>query len=80
MDELTAAIRARELIQRVNVSSIPVQVEPFLVALGCELEVDSEMSPNEPGYCLSRNGRHVIVVNGKDSPERQRFTAFHEMT
>lgn len=79
MDELTAAIKARELIQRVNVSSIPVQVEPFLTALGCELRVDNDLSPNEPGYCLSKNGKHVIVVNGKDSPERQRFTAFHEM-
>jgi Zn-dependent peptidase ImmA (M78 family) len=79
MDEFTAAIKARELIRRVNVSSIPVQVEPFLAALGCELTVDNGMSPNEPGYCLSKNGKHVIVVNGKDSPERQRFTAFHEM-
>lgn len=79
MDELTAAIKARELIQRVNVSSIPVQVEPFLAALGCELKVDNGMNPNEPGYCLSKNGKHVIVVNGKDSDERKRFTAFHEM-
>ena len=79
MDELTAAIKARDLIQRVNVSSVPVQVEPFLAALGCELKVDNDMGRNEAGYCLSRNGKHVIVVNGKDSPERQRFTAFHEL-
>lgn len=79
MDELTAVIKARDLIQRVNVSSAPVQVEPFLAALGCELKVDNDMGRNEAGYCLSRNGKHVIVVNGKDSPERQRFTAFHEL-
>lgn len=79
MDELTAAIKARDLIQRVNVNSIPVQVEPFLTALGCELKVDNGMSPNEPGYCLSRNGKHVIVVNGKDSDERKRFSIFHEV-
>ena len=79
MDELTAAIKARDLVQRVNVSSIPVQVEPFLVVFGCELKVDNGMSLNEPGYCLSKNGKHVIVVNGKDSNERRRFTAFHEI-
>lgn len=79
MDELTAAIRARELIQRVNVSSIPVPLQPFLAALGCELKTDSDLEPNEPGYCLSQNGRHVIVINDKDSDERKRFTACHEM-
>ncbi|MBI5115058.1 ImmA/IrrE family metallo-endopeptidase [Candidatus Poribacteria bacterium] len=79
MDELTAAIRARELVQRVNTNSIPVQVEPFLAVLRCELKVDNEMGPHEAGYCLSKSGKHVIVVNGKDSPERQRFTTFHEM-
>lgn len=79
MDELTAAIKARELVQRINVSSIPVQLEPFLATLGCELKVDNEMGPHEPACCLSKNGKYVIVVNGKDSPERQRFSTCHEM-
>lgn len=79
MDEFTAAIKARELVQRINVSSIPVQLEPFLAALGCELKLDNEMGPHEPACCLSKNGKHIIVVNGKDSPERQRFSTCHEI-
>lgn len=79
MDPLTAVIRARDLMQRVNTKSIPVPLEPYLHALRCELKVKHNLGPGESGYSFPSGDRHFIVVNGKESPERQRFTAFHEM-
>lgn len=79
MDALTAAIKARGLMQRVNNRSIPVPLEPYLDALRCELKVKHNLGPGESGYSFPSGDKHFIVVNGKESPERQRFTAFHEM-
>jgi Zn-dependent peptidase ImmA (M78 family) len=81
VDPLTAVIKARDLMQRVNTRSIPVPLEPYLKELRCELKVKQNLGPKESGYSFpSPSGdKHFIVVNGKESPERQRFTAFHEM-
>lgn len=79
MDELTAVLKARDLVQRVKSNSIPVQLELYLSALGCELKVDQNLSRDEPGYSFTHQDRHYIVVNGKDSPERRRFTVLHEI-
>lgn len=66
-------------MQRVNNRSIPVPLEPYLDALRCELKVKHNLGPGESGYSFPSGDKHFIVVNGKESPERQRFTAFHEM-
>lgn len=79
MDPLTAAIRARDLMQRVNNTSVPVPLEPYLEALRCEIKVKHNFGPGESGYSFPNGDKHIIVVNGKESHERQRFTAFHEM-
>ena len=36
-------------------------------------------SDDEPGYSFESNGKHFICVNDKDSEERRRFTACHEI-
>lgn len=79
MDPLTAAIKARDLMQRVNVRSIPVPLEPYLKALRCEIKVKHNLGPGESGYSFPHGDKYFIVVNGTQSSERQRFTAFHEM-
>lgn len=79
MDPLTAAIKARDLMQRVNNTSVPVPLEPYLEALRCEIKVKHNFGPGESGYSFPNGDRHIIVINGKESRERQRFTAFHEM-
>jgi Zn-dependent peptidase ImmA (M78 family) len=78
VDTLTAAIKARDLMQRVKNTTIPVPLEPYLEALRCELKV-RDLGSGESGHSFPHGDKHYIVVNGKESPKRQRFTAFHEM-
>lgn len=66
-------------MQRVNTRSIPVPLEPYLERLHCEIKVKHNFGPGESGYSFPNGDKHIIVVNGKESRERQRFTAFHEM-
>ncbi len=78
MDPLTAAIKARDLMQRVKNTTIPVPLKPYLDALRCELKV-KDLGPGESGQTFPHGDKHFIVVNSKESRERQRFTVFHEM-
>lgn len=79
MDEFTVVLKARDLVQRVNSNSIPVQVELYLQTVGCKLKVNNDLESDEPGYSFTHQGTHYIAANGKDSPERQRFTILHEI-
>ncbi len=79
MDEFMAALKARELVQRVNSSSIPASIQLYTQVVGCEFQVQYDLAKDEPGYAISHKGKHRIVVNGNDCPERQRFTACHEL-
>jgi Zn-dependent peptidase ImmA (M78 family) len=78
MDELSVVLKARELITKVGPSAIPVPIEPYLEQLGAVLRIDYDLGANEAGYTVEIKGKHHIRVNGKDSEERQRFTACHE--
>lgn len=80
MDEFAAALRARELVNKINSNDIPVNVEKYISSVpGCELRVKRDLPDEQPGYSFSKGGKHFIVVNGKDPSERQRFTALHEL-
>jgi Zn-dependent peptidase ImmA (M78 family) len=78
MDEFSAAMKARELINKVGPSAIPVSIAPYLEQLGAVLRVTHDLDANELGYTVEIKGKHYIHVNGNDSEERQRFTACHE--
>lgn len=79
MDEFTVVLKARELVQRVKVNSIPVPVELYLQAFSCELKIDDTLAPGEAGCSFEHKGKRYVVVNGKDSEERKRFTICHEI-
>jgi Zn-dependent peptidase ImmA (M78 family) len=80
VDEFAAVLRARELVKRAKIKSIPATIEAYMEALGnCNLQVDGDLSSDEPGYSALVAGKNIIVVNGKDRVERQRFTACHEL-
>lgn len=72
-------MRARELVGRVNPTKIPVLLESYLADVGCILRVDFDLSADEPGFSVNIGGKEHIVVNGRDSAERQRFTTCHEL-
>jgi len=65
-------------MQRVNNTTIPVPLQPYLDALRCELK-ERDLGPGESGHSFPYGDKHYIVVNRKELPERMRFTAFHEM-
>ncbi len=79
MDEFTAILKARELVQRAKVNSIPVPVQAYLQAFNCELKTDDSLSPGESGCSFEHKGRWYVVVNDKDSNVRKRFTICHEI-
>jgi Zn-dependent peptidase ImmA (M78 family) len=79
MDEFTAIMRARALVNKVNPGSIPVSIEAYAAELGAKVRYDETMAPGEDGCSTILNGKLVIAVNAKDRPERQRFTVCHEV-
>jgi len=79
MDEFTVVLRARDLVQRVKSDSIPVPVELYLQAVKCTLKIGDDLKGDEAGYSFPHKDGHYIVVNGKDSQQRQRFTILHEI-
>jgi hypothetical protein len=79
VDELSVVLKARELINKVGPSTIPVAIKPYVEQVGAVLHVDHGLAADEAGYAFEKNGKHHICINGKDSEERQRFTACHEV-
>ncbi len=79
MDELSAVMKARDLVRKVAPTIIPTPLEAYVEHVGAVLRRETDLSPDEAGYSFSNKGKHYICVNCKDSPERQRFTACHEL-
>jgi hypothetical protein len=79
VDEFSVVLKARELINKVNPTIIPVPIEAYVEHVGAVLRPRQDLEPNEPGWCFESNGKHYICVNAKDREERQRFTACHEL-
>lgn len=79
MDEFTAELRARKFVQSVAPASVPVPLEPYLAQIGANASVADDLDEGEAGYTMTVKGRPLIVVNGKDSKRRQRFTICHEI-
>lgn len=79
MDELSVVLKARELINKVNPTVIPVPIKAYVEQAGAVLRVQDDLEANEPGFSFENNGKYFICVNKKDSDERQRFTACHEL-
>jgi hypothetical protein len=75
VDELSVVLKARELINKVSPTIIPVPIEAYVEHVGAVLRPRQDLEPNEPGWCFESNGKHYICVNAKDREERQRFTA-----
>jgi hypothetical protein len=79
VDELSVVLKARELINKVSPTIIPVPIKAYVEHVGAVLRPRHDLEPDEPGWCFESNGKHYICVNAKDREERQRFTACHEL-
>lgn len=79
MDEMTAVLKARELIAMVNPTVIPVAVEDYAAKVGAVIRVEIDLGQDEPGWSFENNGKYYICINGNDQEERRRFTVCHEI-
>ena len=71
-------IKARELLARLNIQSIPTPVEKVARQLGAQVRFspfDDELS----GMVYVKDGVPIIGVNSLHHPNRQRFTIAHEL-
>jgi Zn-dependent peptidase ImmA (M78 family) len=70
--------RARELLARLNIQSIPTPLEKIAKQLGAQVRFspfDDELS----GMVYVKEGVPIIGVNSLHHPNRQRFTIAHEL-
>jgi Zn-dependent peptidase ImmA (M78 family) len=79
ISEAAAVVRARAFVRKCGIDAIPVDLAKYLEAANAELRVSDRLSPDEAGNTMFVRGRHLITVNGNDSPERIRFTVLHEI-
>jgi Zn-dependent peptidase ImmA (M78 family) len=79
VDELTVVLKARELINKVGPTTIPVSIKAYVDHVGAVMRVERDLALDEPGWSFENSGKHYICVNGKDSDERRNFTACHEI-
>ncbi|MGH6810780.1 MAG: ImmA/IrrE family metallo-endopeptidase [Methylocella sp.] len=72
------ATRARELLAKLNIRTLPVPVDRIAKTLGAQLRyspLDEELS----GMIFIKGGTPIIGVNALHHPNRQRFTIAHEI-
>lgn len=77
--EASAITRAWDFQKEAGISDVPVPLEKYLSAANAELHVRNDLKEAEAGQTFAVGDRHIIVVNGRHSPERQRFTVLHEL-
>jgi hypothetical protein len=79
VDEFAAVLKAREVVAKVNPTTIPIQVEAYAEHVGAVLRPQTDLEPDEPGWSFQNGDKHYICVNANDRLERQRFTVCHEL-
>ena len=77
--EATAIIRARSFVRSCGIDTVPVDLSKFLAGANAEFRISRRLAPGESGNTMYVGDRHLINVNGNDTPERQRFTVLHEL-
>lgn len=79
MDEVDAVWRARKFIEQAAIDSIPVDLSRYLSVAETRYKVRDDLDDDEAGRTTVIAGKRYIFVNGRHSPEKQRFTALHEI-
>jgi len=84
VDEFDAILRARRVSSRLTADQIRLSLESYLKAMSAlpddiVLRFDKTLGGNQAGHTVVVAGKRCIIINGNDRPERQRFTACHEV-
>src|SRR5690242_18903343 len=64
--EFSVTQKARGFVSKVNPTTIPVSMDPYLGEVQAVLRVETDMEPDEAGHCIALGGKRYICVNGKD--------------
>lgn len=79
MDEFTAILMARQFIKKAGITEIPVDLARCAAAINARIETRYDLSDDESGQTFALGGQNIILVNGNQREERQRFTVLHEI-
>lgn len=83
LDEVGVSLKARRHTRRLSAADASLPVDRYLEKLGLQTEfvirLDDSLAEDEAGRTVPIGDKHVIILNANDRPERQRFTAFHEV-
>ncbi len=80
MEESDAVHMARQFIKKVGINTIPVEIDRYAQAANAIIKISDDLDDDESGHVVPISAdQHIIVLNGKHTDERQRFTALHEI-
>lgn len=79
MDEFQVILKARQFIRDAQISTIPIDLALCAARVNATIKVRLDLADDESGQTCPIGNRHLIVLNGNHSEERQRFTALHEI-
>ena len=79
MDEFSVVLRARNFVREAGSPGLPPCVRAYAKHIGGVIRHEPDLPDDEPGYSFENKGKRFICVNEKDSEERRRFTACHEI-
>ena len=79
MNEFPTILCARQFLRDAGNHSVPVDIERLAVAANAKIKVAYDLADDESGQTTRFKGKHVIIVNGNHTEERQRFTVLHEI-
>ena len=79
MNEFPTILCARQFLRDAGNHSVPVAIERLAVAANAKIKVAYDLADDESGQTTRFKGKHVIIVNGNHTEERQRFTVLHEI-
>ena len=79
MDEFQTILGARQFVGDTGNESVPVDIEHLAVAAKAKIKIAYDLADDESGQTTRFKGKHLIIVNGNHSEERQRFTVLHEI-
>jgi hypothetical protein len=84
VDEFNVILRARPVCRPLTANHVGLPIEAYFAAMnglpeGIIVRFDDTLGPDEAGHTVAVAGRQCIVINANDRPERQRFTACHEV-
>lgn len=69
---------ARNIVRKTGVASPPVDVDAIIAALGIKL-IRKPLGHELSGMAMISGKDRIIVLNSSHHPNRQRFTAAHEL-